>query len=291
MLYCAIVAQFTIVDSLWISGGYLNGAAWDGSYVWVTNNDNDPGTKFQKVDPITMSLISTWEYSYTSGGFDGLTYASDGFLYAVYYGDLSIWKVDPADGTVPDTLTPPTTDYPYGLAFDGTYIWYTDQDRMELWKLSLPDMSPVGSPRILSFTPKDAGWYQGHLYIMGSDNVIRAVDTADGSVIWSGSFPRDYCAGLAFGGGYMWVGTNNGTGKLYKVASPPAWVWESPGFEASEGLPSLPEGPCRVRVYRVDGRKVMDQVRNGGQLRLPKGFSVVVIETREERIVRRLLVR
>lgn len=188
------------MDSLHLSGGYINGAAWDGSTVWITNNDADPGTKLHQVDPNTMSVLTTYNYTYASGGFDGLTYAQ-GYLYPTYYPTASIWKIDPSDG----------------------------------------------------------------------------------SVLWQAPFPRSYCAGLAFGGGYMWVGTNNATGKLYKVIfEEPLIVKEKggvPGVKLLGGDLILPEGTWSLRAYSADGRLVWSRDGASGQVKLPKlGFFILEVK-------------
>ncbi len=277
-----ILGQFNIVDSLYLPGGYINGVAWDGSTVWITNNDSDPGTKLHQVDPDSMTVLLTYNYTYAGGGFDGLTYA-EGFLYPTYYPDYSIWKIDPADGSHDATYSAPTSDYVYGMAFDGQHIWFTDKDLQELWELDPADMSPVRGPISLSFTPKDAGWLNGHLYIMGDDDVLRLVDTTDGSVIWQARFPRTYCAGLAFGGGYMWVGTNNATGKLYKVAFQEPLLTREDGRRPDVKLVGevlvLPEGTWSLRAYSADGRLVWRRDGASGRVRLPKlGFFILEVK-------------
>ena len=180
------------------------------------------------------------------------------------------------------------------MAFDGQHIWYTDQDLRQLWELDPSDMSVIKGPLSLSFTPKDAGWLNGTLYIMGDDDVLRAVDTSTGAVLWQAAFPRSYCAGLAFGGGYMWVGTNAATGKLYKVVfTEPLGVSEaSPLAEVKVlgGFLFLPEGSWEVEVYSVEGRLVERHFGASGKLPLPKGFVLVrVSDGRASRVLKGII--
>ncbi len=263
-----LLGQFVIEDSLYISGGYINGAAWDGSYLWVTNNDNAPGTKIHKINPTTgnMYIILTYNYSYTSGGYTGMTYAN-GFLWPVYWPDDAIWKIDPADGSHDNTYSAPSTPYPYGMAWDGRWFWYTDQNENRLYRIDPANMQTNGNWP-LSFSPKDCGFDGTYLYIMSGTNTLYGIDTGTRAVVSSQAFPRTYCAGLAFGGGYMWIGTNNATGKVYKVRWTPLYEGTDESAADGRGI-SLYPNPARqsatlrvpsgaeVSVYDAAGREVL----------------------------------
>lgn len=263
-----LFSQFIFEDSLWIPGGYINGAAWDGSYLWVTNNDNDPGTKIQKINPTTgnMYVILTYNYSYTSGGYTGMTYAN-GFLWPVYWPDDAIWKIDPADGSHDNTYSAPSTPYPYGMAWDGRWFWYTDQNENRLYRIDPSNMVSNGSWP-LPFSPKDCEFDGQYLYIMSEPSILYAVDTGTKQVVSSQAFPRSYCAGLAFGGGFMWVGTNNATGKVYKVK----WT---------------PTGENEDMAYRPHLFLYPNPARRSATLRIPSGAAVSVYDAAGREVLRK----
>ncbi|MGC8893902.1 MAG: T9SS type A sorting domain-containing protein [candidate division WOR-3 bacterium] len=269
MMILLLLSQFIIEDSLHISGGYINGAAWDGSYLWVTNNDEAPGTKIHKINPTTgnMYVILTYNYSYTGGGYTGMTYAN-GFLWPVYWPDDAIWKIDPADGSHDNTYAAPSTPYPYGMAWDGRWFWYTDQNENRLYRIDPSNMISNGNWP-LSFSPKDCEFDGQYLYIMSGTNTLYGIDTGTKAVVSSQPFPRSYCAGLAFGGGYMWVGTNAATGKIYKVRWAPVWVAEEPSAQKDE-----------VSLYP-------NPARQSATLRVPSGAGVTVYDATGREVLRR----
>lgn len=293
-----LLSQFVIVDSLWIPGGYINGAAWDGSYLWVTNNDAAPGTKIHEINPTTgnMYVILTYTYSYTSGGFTGMTWAN-GFLWPVYWPDDAIWKIDPTDGSHDGTYSAPSTPYPYGMAWDGRWFWYTDQNENRVYRIDPSTMLSNGWWS-LPFSPKDCGFDGSYLYIMSGTNTLYQLDTGTLSVISSQSFPRSSCAGLAFGGGYMWVGTNASTGKVYKVTWTPLYTDEEVAGNKGFSLYPNPATECaflrlpfpqEVTVYDAAGREVMRTDRSkelsirSGEIGGPGVYFVVVGEGNEAR--------
>jgi hypothetical protein len=293
-----LLSQFVIEDSLYISGGYINGAAWDGSYLWVTNNDNAPGTKIHKINPTTgnMYIILTYNYTYASGGFTGMTYAN-GFLWPVYWPDDAIWKIDPGDGSQDGTYSAPSTPYPYGMAWDGRWFWYTDQDENRLYRIDPSGMVSNGSWS-LPFSPHDCEFDGQYLYIMSAGNTLYGIDTGTKAIVYSQAFPRSYCAGLAFGGGFMWVGTNAGTGKVYKVRWAPVGVDEQTDTDGAVYLYPNParerailrlSSPQRVSVYDAAGREVMRAERTeelairSSEIGGPGVYFVVVGEGKEVR--------
>jgi len=275
-----LVAQFTIIDSLWISGGYLNGCGLDGTHVWVTNNDAEPGTKLHEIDTTlhNLHIILTYNYTYASGGFTGLEWALDS-LWPVYWPDDAIWRIDPGDGSHDATYAAPSTPYPYGMAYDGRWFWYTDQNENRIYRIDPTTMISNGYWG-LSFSPKDCAFDGAYLYVMSGTNTLYQLDTHNISVVSSQAFPRLYCAGLAFGGNSMWVGTNNATGKLYRVQwttldagesgyMPPLEMGVAPNPARSSTLLTLP-GPALIRVYDGTGRLVKS-FSTDGSARLESG--------------------
>lgn len=296
-----LFGQFVIEDSLHISGGYINGAAWDGSYLWVTNNDAAPGTKIHKINPTTgnMYVILTYNYTYASGGFTGMTYAN-GFLWPVYWPDDAIWTIDPGDGSHDGTYSAPSTPYPYGMAWDGRWFWYTDQDEYRLYRIDPANMLSNGS-WALPFSPHDCEFDGMYLYIMSVGNTLYGIDTGTRAIVYSQAFPRSYCAGLAFGGGFMWVGTNAGTGKVYKVRWAPVGTDELADNDKTVYLYPNPAAgratlrllsPQRVSVYDAAGREVLraegaeELTISSGEIGGPGVYFVVV---GEENGIRRLI--
>ena len=274
-----LVAQFTIIDSLWISGGYLNGCGLDGTHVWVTNNDAEPGTKLHEIDTTlhNLHIILTYNYTYASGGFTGLEWALDS-LWPVYWPDDAIWRIDPGDGSHDATYAAPSTPYPYGMAYDGRWFWYTDQNENRIYRIDPSTMITNGFWG-LTFSPKDCAFDGAYLYVMSGTNTLYQLDTHNLSVITAQAFPRNPCAGLAFGGPAMWVGTNSGTGKLYRVQWTPTYISTDESGSAPPRA-SISPNPARDLAVLKSGQPADLEVYDGaGRL----VFSKSDVETMELR--------
>ncbi len=120
----------------------------------------------------------------------------------------------------------PAPDFPYGLAFDGTYLWvgtsYANSSGDAIWKVDPSDGSVVGSipiPFPYQFYKVKALAYDGHYLwvfedISGTDKFFK-VDPVTGAVLKSFDSPvNNYVGGMAYADGYLWI-------SQYYAASPP----------------------------------------------------------------------
>jgi len=204
-LCCCI--SFTIVDSVDI-GNFANGVAFGNGYVWACDNGSD---NIYKIDPASMAIVSSFSYA---GGLDGLCHDGE-YLWIGYYPNL-IHKIDELGGFIGSWSSPGGT-YSYGMAFDGTYLWHADKNVRTIYKLDYLDPTAIVETFPVTWEPRDLGWYGGHLWASADYANIYELNPLDMTVINTYPATRSYCSGIALGGGYLWFGTNNSTGWVYKV--------------------------------------------------------------------------
>ncbi len=120
----------------------------------------------------------------------------------------------------------PAPDFPYGLAYDGTYLWvgtsYANSNGDFLWKIDPSDGSVVGSipiPYSYQFYTIKALAYDGqNLWVFedisGTDKFFK-VDPNTGAVLKSFNSPvTNYVGGMAYADGFLWI-------SQYYASSPP----------------------------------------------------------------------
>lgn len=116
----------------------------------------------------------------------------------------SIHRVDPADGTVLDTLSV-APDEPFGLAWDGAALWYVDNDG------NIRRIDPSTGTILESFPtpggfPRGLTWDGQFLWHSDSGtNLIYRLDPSSGNVLQSFAGPTTTPAGLAWDGAALWV--------------------------------------------------------------------------------------
>ena len=95
------------------------GVAFDGTNIWVTNNDSNT---VSKINPVTGVKVD-----YTTGSNPrGVAFDGTNIWVANFGGGGSVSKINP-NGVAPGTPINYTTgSYPQGVAFDGTNIWVTN---------------------------------------------------------------------------------------------------------------------------------------------------------------------
>jgi hypothetical protein len=107
------------------------------------------------------------------------------------------------------------------MAFDGTYLWHSDKNTRTIYRLDYNNPTIVYESFVVSWEPRDLGWYGNHLWATANATTIYELDPSDMSVINSWPSGRSNTAGLALGGGYLWFGSNNSDrGMVYKVDVP-----------------------------------------------------------------------
>lgn len=97
------------------------------------------------------------------------------------------------------------TDYPTGLAWDGTYIWLADRDSDWLYAFDPSTGSMADSIRCPSFSPLGLAFGDGCLWVSGYyEDRIYKVDMAERKVIDTIDAPSSLIIGLAWQDGYLW---------------------------------------------------------------------------------------
>ncbi len=157
--------------------GDPRGLTFDGTDLWVA--DNDTKTMY-RLDPVTGAILSSFPTP-------GLSYAEgvawDGtFLWHAEY-DGNLYQFLP-NGTLVGTGSAPTSK-PTGLTWDGTYLWTADYQADMIYQF---DTSGAVVHSFPSPTPNPWGvaWCSGSLWTSASvDNMYIKVNPTTGAVIES----------------------------------------------------------------------------------------------------------
>jgi hypothetical protein len=104
------------------------------------------------------------------------------------------------------TGTYPTTDFPTGLAWDGSHIWLADRDCEWLYAIDAKSGVPVDSVASPAFSPLGLAFGDGCLWVSGYDeDVIYKLDITTRQVVDAISAPSSVTSGLAWQDGYLWA--------------------------------------------------------------------------------------
>lgn len=113
--------------------------------------------------------------------------------------------VNTASGTGDVARTFPATDYPTGLAWDGTHIWLADRDADWLYAIDPATGSTADSIRCPSFSPVGLAFGDGCLWVSGYyEDRIYKIDLAERKVVDVIGAPSSLIIGLAWQDGYLW---------------------------------------------------------------------------------------
>ena len=187
-------------------GIYSNGLAFDGTHIWLAENDKN---KIYQLDPDGNILLTIDTPKYSTGdiAFDGT------YLWNVDIAAEKIFKLD-TSGNVINSFDSPGGN-PFGLTFDGTYLWVTSRDDDTIYILDtdgnvIDSIDPPGdNPQGLAFD----GTYIWNAD--SDDDMIYKLDTS-GNIIASFDSPGDFPFGLAFDGTYIWL-TESEEDVVYKL--------------------------------------------------------------------------
>ncbi|MDD5530411.1 MAG: T9SS type A sorting domain-containing protein [bacterium] len=144
----------------------------------------------------------------------------------------------------PDFLLPPSITSVYGLAFDGLYLWTTDDSSASIYKLSQQGYIMSGIPAPggqgctgLAWDTNSTLWVQNK-----NTKMIYRVNPVTGNIMANFPSPATQCpAGLAFDGTDLWVSDKDAY-KIYKVNT-------SGNVLASFTIPVIPQtcgGPIEL---------------------------------------------
>ncbi len=164
-------ADGTVLSSFTGQGDDSYGLAWDGSALWQLDSYNyDLLFRMDTSGGLLGSIPSITTYM------AGLTWDGTYLWCAAYYNpDGWIYQIDPATGLEIHSFDAPANQ-PWGLAFDGTDLWYVNDD------------------------------------FSGEEAIVYRLDTTDGTVLEQFDSPGANPRGLAWDGSYLWVCADNNAG-------------------------------------------------------------------------------
>jgi len=171
------------------------GAAWDGTYLWLT--------------AFTANYIyqvdvdgNTTGNGFASPGPDPIGAAWDGaYVWNVDRSAAFIYQLKTDGTTTGGGFAAPTSQDPRGLVWDGTYLWYADQDANFIYQLKT-DGTTTGGGFAGPGSPTGLGWDGTYLWnTNGIAEYIYQLKT-DGTQVSSFSQPDP--RGVAWDGAYIW---------------------------------------------------------------------------------------
>jgi glutamine cyclotransferase len=189
-----------IVKSISAPGyGDPRGLTWDGTYLWMAEDDSKMIYKIDPSDGNVIYSFSTPGHSFT----EGLAWDGTYIWHAEYNGN--VYKINPGNGSVIKTISAPTI-FPTGLTWDGTYLWTASYRDDMIYQFSPSDGSLVNS-----FPPPgNHPWgmtYDG-IYLWHSEysrGNIYQLEPSDGTITTSfPSPPYSSLLGLTWDGTYLW---------------------------------------------------------------------------------------
>jgi sugar lactone lactonase YvrE len=201
--------------------GSCNGLAWseDEQVMWVVNAGREA---MLKIDPATGEVLG--ELSLAAGGrasdatWDGMS------LWYSDFGLNTIYELDPADGSVRSSFTPPgPSGGTEGLTWDGSHLWMGNRFSRTLYKTDTSG-NVLFSCRSPGFSRGADGLAWDHannwLYLIGFNNRLYRVDPADCSELDS-KRTTDLSNGAAYDGTFVWDSENRFEQfRLYDVLTP-----------------------------------------------------------------------
>ncbi|UCC43509.1 MAG: transglutaminase [Candidatus Zixiibacteriota bacterium] len=166
----------------------------------------------------------------------GLTFDGE-YLWNVDRKSDMIYKIDPQDGSVADSLPAPAY-VPRGLAWDGERLWCVDAEEQLIYAIN-PETRVVEKTIYCPVSrPTGLTWDNGHLWLAADrGDRIRKISSEDGTTIESIPAPTSHAWGLTFDGTYLWV-SDRYKDMIYMVSPAEGDVvvcFEAPGSHA-QGL-------------------------------------------------------
>jgi len=277
-------SDYDIIRSFPSPGPSPVGLAWDGEYLWVSDDSTDT---IYKVSSLDGSVVS----SFDSPGSDPKDLAWDGTnLWAVEGTEVTMYKLNPASG---DTLTSihldiynPGGDWTitlYGLAWDGSHLFYSyiiTKDGSISFSNKIQRINPqtkeideydlFATARGLAYDGNSL-WYsslRSEGYSIGATRKLAIPNYNTTAYFFT---PGYYPFGLTWDGTYLWL-ADDGADSLYQIEVKQTEVEESlqtpVSFELYQNYPN-PFNPSTtisfsiteqnyvtLSVYDITGQKI-----------------------------------
>lgn len=191
--------------------GDPRGLAWDGSYLWMAEDDTKSLYRIDTLDGSVVDTINTPGNSNTQG----LTWDGSHLWHAEY--DGRVYKIDPVAKIVVLSFNTPTSR-PTGLAWDGTYLWTASYQDDKIYQFSAVDGSLINEFASPTTNPWGLTWSDSTLWnVQNQGGDIFELDPTSGAV--KNSYPGTAghnLLGLTTDGHNLWV-VDNTADSLYKV--------------------------------------------------------------------------
>lgn len=189
------------------AGSFKHGIIFDGTYIWVTNNDSGNVLKINASTNSVIATIAVGTYPW------GLCY--DGtYVWVANSGSANISKIDMSTNSVIETVT--VLSAPRHICYDGNFIWVTHVDDNYLLKINTSTNAIIAT---ISVGIKTWGLcYDGNnIWVSNTSagNNVLKIDTSTNTVIATiecGQTPW----GICYDENNIWV-TNVNSGNISKI--------------------------------------------------------------------------
>ncbi len=190
-------------------GAYAHGITYDGTDLWMVDRGADAIYRISIADG---ALLQEFPAPTGSGSGTGLTWDGSSLWYTHDYGaggELRIYQINPADGTVLSDFASPASGDSTGLTWDGTHLWVTGFGE-SYYRVSTTGIVDRSLPAAPDYS-EGLTWANGKLWNLywETDQIVE-LDPADGTVLWSSPVAVGDGMGLAFDGTYIWLSTAEG---------------------------------------------------------------------------------
>ena len=210
--FAGVLGVGDIIKSIPAPGlGDPRGLTWDGTYLWMAEDDSKMIYKIDPSDGTVIDSFSTPGQSFT----EGLAWDGTYIWHAEYNGN--VYKINPSDGSIIQTISAPTS-YPTGLTWDGAYLWTPSYRDLMIYQFSSSTGSLINSFSSPGSTPWGMAWDGTYLWHSeyGGGNIYQ-LDPSDGTVITSFSSPAgSWLLGLTWDGAYLWAVDHNAN-MIYQI--------------------------------------------------------------------------
>jgi streptogramin lyase len=165
-----------------------NGLTYDGRYLWSNEFGTGAGYWISQIDPLSGAAIR----SFPSAGYAGLTWDGD-YLWHAFFAAGEIYRLDPQDGHVRQTLRAPAAEMPrvgpMGLSHDGAALWTTDHVS-RLFRLDPADGRVLAQFETPATRAHGVTWFRDHVWVADTDSRrIFEIDPQTGAVLSSPTVP------------------------------------------------------------------------------------------------------
>jgi hypothetical protein len=142
-------------------------------------------------------------FSTPASGFLGLEWV-DGYLWAASSSNDTLYRLDPTNGTILETLPVPGL-HTVGLAWDGTAFWVSDTSADSIAKVDTSGTVLLTFPAPSS-GPVGLAWDGTYLWDVDFNaDALHQIDPGTGAVLRTIPAPDTRPAGVAWDGQYLWT--------------------------------------------------------------------------------------